>query len=236
MFTVGPYRFSDTDARRTLAAAGALFDQLTSGLSADLVDLIGPQRAAAADASTSSEVSEATLGQFWEAWRTAMAVLREADAFGVGAVGTVTGLFASDGGVPKAALDRVEIGFGGVVGDRQGNRIHHGRPWQALCLWSTEVIDRFRCDGHPLEPGLAGENISITALPWERVRPGALLRIGDVLAEVSSYATPCSKNAAWFLDGEFDLMHERNGPVARVYATVIEPGAITVGDPALIEI
>ena len=29
----------------------------------------------------------------------------------------------------------------GIVGDRQGNRQHHGRPWQALCLFSIYVID-----------------------------------------------------------------------------------------------
>jgi MOSC domain-containing protein YiiM len=52
---------------------------------------------------------------------------------------------------------------------------------------------------------------------------------------VSAYATPCKKNAAWFLDGRFGLMHERHGPVSRVYATVLEPGAVAVGDAVTLE-
>ena len=122
-----------------------------------------------------------------------------------------------------------------MLGDRQADRDNHGRPWQALCLWSTEVIDDFRAEGHPLAPGLAGENVTITGLPWARVRPGVQLRLGDVLAEVSAYAVPCRKNAAWFVDGRFDAMHHRHGPRSRVYATVLEPGTITHGAPVLLE-
>jgi MOSC domain-containing protein YiiM len=122
-----------------------------------------------------------------------------------------------------------------VVGDRQADRRDHGRPFQALCLWSTEVTDELRADGHPIAPGLAGENVSLTGLPWPRVRPGARLRLGDVLAEVSSYAVPCSKNARWFTGGRFDVIHHDKGPYSRVYATVLEPGRITEGDPVLLE-
>ncbi|MBX3283837.1 MAG: MOSC domain-containing protein [Actinobacteria bacterium] len=164
-----------------------------------------------------------------------MVEVRRIGGFGPRASGTVAGLFVSDGGVPKAPVPAVEVDHGGVRGDRQANRVHHGRPWQALCLWSTEVIDAFRAQGHPLAPGLAGENVTISGLPWARVRPGAQLRIGSVLAEVSAYAIPCKKNAAWFRDGHFDAMHHRHGPLSRVYATVLEPGAIAEGDPVVLE-
>jgi MOSC domain-containing protein YiiM len=65
--------------------------------------------------------------------------------------------------------------------------------------------------------------------------PGAQLQLGEVRCEVSSYALPCKKNARWFTDGRFDVMHHRRGPVSRVYATVLEPGTIRVGDPAILE-
>jgi MOSC domain-containing protein YiiM len=175
------------------------------------------------------------LGVLWDEWRAAMVALRRAGAFGPSAVGTATALFRSEGGVPKHAEEAVEVTHAGVVGDRQHDRRHHGRPFQALCLWSTEVIDEFRAKGHPIAPGLAGENVTITGLPWPRVRPGVHLRLGDVLAEVSSYAVPCLKNAAWFDGGHFGLMHHRHGPVSRVYATVLEPGRVAVGDPVLLE-
>ena len=72
-------------------------------------------------------------------------------------------------------------------------------------------------------------------LPWERVVPGVHVRIGEVLTEIGSYALPCKTNARWFLDGHFDVMHHRHGPVSRVYGTVLEPGTIRVGDPVVLE-
>jgi hypothetical protein len=235
--TVGPYQFSTGDVAATLRSGPVLFDLLTEGLDPEDVAAVAPHRSRAEQVLHGHATGdvEADLGTFWGEWRSAMAAVREVGAFGASATGAVAGLFVSDGGVPKAAVPSVEVDHGGVVGDRQANRVHHGRPWQALCLWSTEVIDAFRADGHPLAPGLAGENVTISGLPWDRVRPGVQLRLGDVLAEVSAYAIPCKKNAAWFLDGRFDVMHHRHGPVSRAYATVLEPGAIATGDAVVLE-
>ncbi|MGI8756030.1 MAG: MOSC domain-containing protein [Acidimicrobiales bacterium] len=237
MIEAGPYQFTEADAASTLALGSTLFDLLTDGLGSAAVDAAAPFRVradAAVDEATATSPTEA-LGAWWDAWRAAMGAVRATGAFGPSAVGTATGLFTSGGGVPKQAVEAAEVGWSGVVGDRQRTRRHHGRPWQALCLWSTEVIDGLRADGHPLAPGLAGENISITGLAWERVRPGVRLQVGDVVAEVSAYAIPCYQNAGWFIDGNFDAMHHRHGPISRVYATVVEPGHLTVGDPVLLE-
>lgn len=150
--------------------------------------------------------------------------------------GRVTGVFASDGGVPKVAIDEAVVGYRGVDGDRQGARRHHGRVWQALCLWSADVIEALRAEGHPIAPGCAGENVTVADLDWPSLRPGVRVRLGSVLAEVSSYATPCAKNAAWFLDRDFNRMaHERHRGWSRVYASVMEDGVIRVGDAAVVE-
>jgi MOSC domain-containing protein YiiM len=61
------------------------------------------------------------------------------------------------------------------------------------------------------------------------------LRIGTVLCEASAYALPCRHNARWFSDGRFDRMHHREGPVSRVYATVLEQGSISPGDAAILK-
>jgi MOSC domain-containing protein YiiM len=150
-------------------------------------------------------------------------------------VGSVAQLNVSQGGLPKLPVPRVSVGWRGVVGDRQATRVHHGRPWQALCLWSTEVIAQLHAQGHPIAAGLAGENITLTGLPWSELRPGVRLRIGTVLCEVSLYALPCFQNTAWFLDGDFQVMHHERGPVSRVYATVLEPGEVAIGDDAVLE-
>lgn len=239
MIALGPYRFSEADAAHTLSHGELLFDLVTEGLGPDARHAVAPMRSTAEQAWTaaggSSPADPDALARFWHAWRSAMQAVRATGRFGPSAIGTATGLFTSDGGVPKVPRPALEVDHGGAVGDRQANRTHHGRPWQALCLWSSEVVEAFRAAGHPIAPGLAGENVSVTGLAWSRVRPGVQLRIGDVLAEVSSYATPCAKNAPWFTDGVVGLMAHRQGPVSRVYATVLEPGTVGRGDPVLLE-
>jgi MOSC domain-containing protein YiiM len=140
--------------------------------------------------------------------------------------GRVHQISTSGGGVPKRAVANAEIGWRGVVGDRQDSRQFHGRPWQALCLWSLEVIEAFAADGHPIFPGAAGENITIAGIDWATVHPGTQVQIGEVVAEISMWAEPCRQNAAWFRDGEFRLMHADRGPVSRAYATVLRPGSV----------
>jgi MOSC domain-containing protein YiiM len=150
--------------------------------------------------------------------------------------GVVAQLNVSNGGVPKKPVEVAEVGDRGLVGDRQAERRHHGRPLQALCLWSAEVIDALRAEGHPIEPGLAGENVTIGGIDWARIQPGAQLLIGDVLAEISAWSTPCVKNAPWFTDRDFNRMnHDRHPGWSRAYAWVREPGTIRQGDRVIVE-
>jgi hypothetical protein len=148
--------------------------------------------------------------------------------------GVLDQISISAGGVPKSAVQTAEVDRSGVRGDLHNSRIHHGRPWQALCLWSSEVIEDFVAAGHDLAPGAAGENLTIGGLDWDLVRPGVVVGIGEMRCEVSSYAVPCSKNARWFSGGDVDAMHHRHGPVSRVYATVVEPGPVAIGDAVLL--
>jgi hypothetical protein len=225
--------WADATADRIAAASGRTIgpgepgDRLTAaGLTADHFLTSG--------AWTDAQVAE-ELGAAWLGLRRLTDSMREAGVFGTRSVGTVVQLNRSGGGVPKPAVPAVEVDWGGVVGDVQATRRHHGRPWQALCLWDADVIDRFAAAGHPIGYGSAGENITIRGLDWDRVRPGVRLRLGTVRCRASSYAVPCSQNARWFIGGAFSLMHHEGGPVSRIYATVLEPGRITTGDEAVLE-
>lgn len=218
---IGEYVFSSNDVRTTLRDAEAV---LASHGASD--ERCGRVRTAI----DTLEPAEA-LRSVWPE----ILAAREDRALPQRQVGRVVRLGLSDGGVPKRAADSVRVGFGGVTGDRQATRAHHGRPWQALCLWSVEVIDSLAADGHPIEPGAAGENVSIGGLHWADVTPGVRLRLGDVVCQVSSFAIPCRQNARWFADGQFVRIHHSNGPVSRVYATVLQPGAIRSDDEAVLE-
>jgi MOSC domain-containing protein YiiM len=227
MYSIGPYRFTETDAKRTVRFAGEIFDLYGHGRDASVIEPLRPPR-------PTGDV-EADLAATWSSWTSAGPALRAAGQMPARSEGDVTQLSVSPGGLPKLAVDAAEVTWKGMEGDRQATRVHHGRPWQALCIWSLEVIDEFRRAGHPLEPGRAGENITISGLPWAEVRAGVRLRIGEVLCEVSAYTLPCTSNARWFIDGDFNVMHHDRGPVSRVYATVLEPGRIATGDSAVLE-
>ena len=226
MITIGPYRFSATDAAKTVHHLPDLWEMLSEGRDASAIAHLRPD---------TDGTMEDVLPAVWDALMTAGPALRAAGQLPARAEGVVTQLNAGKGGVPKGAVDTVTVGFGGVAGDVQNTRQHHGRPWQALCIWSADVIDAFNAQGHHLFPGAAGENITVRGLPWADVRAGVRLQIGEVLCEVSAYAFPCKQNAAWFADGDFMAMWSGNGSVSRVYATVLEPGGIATGDAAILE-
>jgi MOSC domain-containing protein YiiM len=227
MYFIGPYRFTETDAQRTVRVADEIFDLYGRGRDPAVIEHLRPPEP--------TGDLENDLAAVWSSWTAAGPVLRAAGQLPARSEGTVTQLSVSPGGLPKLPIDSAEVTWKGMVGDRQATRLHHGRAWQALCLWSTEVIDAFRAEGHPLAPGRAGENITISGLPWADVRAGVRLRVGEVLCEVSCFTLPCRTNSRWFINGDFHVMHHDRGPVSRVYATVLEPGVIRVGDPAILE-
>lgn len=146
--------------------------------------------------------------------------------------GRVTGLQRSSGGVPKLAVERAFVRVGGMEGDRQANRKFHGGPQRALCLYAQERLDQLAAAGHPVERGSLGENVTISGLPWERVRPGARLTIGGVEAEVTGFASPCKKIAHAFADADFVRVGQKANPGwSRVYVRILVEGEVAVGDP-----
>jgi MOSC domain-containing protein YiiM len=47
---------------------------------------------------------------------------------------------------------------------------------------------------------------------------------------LSAYAIPCSKNARWFADGDYERMSHERSDCSRLYARVERPGRVSVGD------
>ncbi|MDH3707465.1 MAG: MOSC domain-containing protein [Acidimicrobiia bacterium] len=153
------------------------------------------------------------------------------------ATGTVAQINVSTGGVPKFAIaGRVNVDPSGIDGDVQRNRRHHGRPFQALCLWSSDVVAALVAEGHPIGAGSAGENLTLQGLDWATLRPGTVIDIGEVRCEVTSYAVPCGHNNQWFADGNSQrIRHERHPGWSRIYASVLRGGTIEAGDDVAVE-
>jgi MOSC domain-containing protein YiiM len=149
-----------------------------------------------------------------------------------GTTGRVASITVSDGGVPKRPLAAARVTRAGVVGDRQRNLKYHGGLDRALCLWSRDLIAALQEEGHPIFPGSAGENVAVVELDWSAVVPGVRLRLGEVLAEVTSFTMPCRTIAESFVGGRSGRISQRIYPGwSRVYARVVEEGTITIGDP-----
>jgi len=255
MITLGPYTFTKSDALRTMANLGGLWSGMAECRTSDAAEQIGAalaQRLRAAlqapvdaDLGALGVLASSTLGDspllaevladVWETLPRAAEAFRADGQMPATAIGSVTQLSSSKGGVPKLAVPSVVVDFTGVVGDVQRVRIHHGRPWQALCLFADEVIATLRAEGHPINPGSTGENITVSGLDWTQVRPGVRIDIGSVQALVQAYAEPCATNAQFFVDGNFNAMNKSRGAFSRVYATVLQPGTITTGDPVTLE-
>ncbi len=223
------------DARLTevfLRLAPAIGAHFPDNADAEQMNAIVAQRLSAKDG---AGVARAAVEQFV---REGIAIAREAGhahRLGRHAAGTVAHLFRADGGVPKTAVPEVSVGIRGIVGDGQTHRQHHGRPFQALSLFSLELVEELRREGHPIAPGGVGENITTHGLDWDALQPGAQVRIGTVLAEVSCFADPCSQIAHNFAGRNFNRIDEDRIPGSgRRYAWVLEPGKICVGDTIVI--
>lgn len=223
---------SDAAQQRSAEALAALFAPLAGDDDPSLapyrrVKLLGERAAVRIDQLDAHQLQHA-LREMWSV----LAALTENDSISPtgAAQGVVAGLFLSDGGVPKTAVDSAEIGWRGVLGDRQASRAHHGRPWQAICLWSADIVADLAQAGHPIRPGSAGENVSIRGLDWSAAKPGARLTLGTAVLALSAYAIPCSKNARWFADGDYERMSHERSDRSRLYARVEQPGRVSVGD------
>jgi MOSC domain-containing protein YiiM len=150
--------------------------------------------------------------------------------------GRIASLNRSSGGVPKLSADQAWASRTGMEGDKQRDLRYHGGPERALSLYSLELIDQLRLEGHPIVPGAAGENVTISGLDWSRVVPGAELRLGDVSVAVTSFAVPCKTIRRAFLDEDFTRISQKLYPGwSRAYARVLNEGLLSVGAPVDID-
>ena len=148
----------------------------------------------------------------------------------------VFSLQVSDGGVPKLAVREAMVTPLGLAGDRQQNLKYHGGPDRALCVYPLELITALQLEGHRVFPGALGENVTLVGLDWARVEPGARLRLGPVVVELTKFAPPCSTIAEAFKDGDFKRVSQKLHPGwSRIYCRVLEPGLIRVGDEVELE-
>lgn len=141
-----------------------------------------------------------------------------------------------EGGVPKHPVDSAFLRKEGVEGDRQNDLKHHGGPNRAVCIFSSEVIEYLRDEGHPIEAGSVGENLTISGLDWNLIHPGSQLNVGDALIEITGPAPPCRTIQNSFAKGNFSRISEKKNPGwSRWYARVLREAQVYSGDSVIKE-
>ena len=141
-----------------------------------------------------------------------------------------------NGGVPKHRVERAELRVGGVVGDKQRDLRVHGGALRAVSLFAIERITALQAEGHAIEPGSTGENLTISGLDWDALQIGDCLSIGDrVEIEITGYATPCKQIADSFSDQVFNRISQKARPGwSRLYAKVLVEGPVAAGDVVVV--
>ena len=146
--------------------------------------------------------------------------------------GVLVSINISGGGVPKRRVGDVKVSRLGLLGDAQNDKTHHGGPERAVCIYALERIHALQQEGHPIDIGMAGENVTVEGIDWDLVVPGARIKLGDeVLLEVDSFTSPCKTIKGSFIDGKFVRISQKLHPGwSRVYARVLTEGEIRFGD------
>ena len=149
--------------------------------------------------------------------------------------GVLESINVSRGGVPKTSVFEALVTEEGLSGDLQRDLRFHGGPDRAVSLFSYEIIEALQLDGHPIVPGSAGENLTVSGLDWALLKAGAEIQIGSVRLLVTGFASPCEKISGSFLDGDMTrLSQKRHAGQSRLYARVLAGGVIRPGDDVVV--
>ena len=86
-------------------------------------------------------------------------------------------------------------------------------------------------EGHPIAPGVAGENITVSGIDWVSLRPGSRVTVAGIPILLSSYAVPCSKVGPGFVDNNFRrILHSEHDGWSRLYGIPLSEGKVDLGD------
>jgi MOSC domain-containing protein YiiM len=146
-------------------------------------------------------------------------------------MGVVHAINISNGGVPKLPRESCFVSLDGLQGDRQRDLRYHGGRERAVCLYSLDLIEALRAEGHSITPGAIGENLTVSGLLWADMVPGATVEVGAVVLQLTDYAAPCSNIARSFERRQYVRVNQKvHAGWSRLYARVLTEGTVQIGD------
>lgn len=122
----------------------------------------------------------------------------------------------------------------GLIGDEQGDKVHHGGPEKALHHYAREHYAVWIADIPEIAPLLSaapafGENISTLGMTEANVCVGDVFRVGSVVLQVAQGRQPCWKLNAKFQRTDMAFRVQKSGRTGWYYR-VLEEGTISPGD------
>lgn len=142
-------------------------------------------------------------------------------------MGNVIAICTSDvRGIQKAPQDSAFFEKDwGIQGDA-----HAGNWHRQVSLLGAEKIEQFNAKGAGVKPGAFGENLVVEGFDFRALPVGTLLRCGPVLLELTQIGKECHSHCEIYKKMR-DCIMPREG----VFARVLEPGAIRIGDEMVLE-
>tara|TARA_Y100001970_G_scaffold212330_1_gene259292 strand:- start:3697 stop:4164 length:468 start_codon:yes stop_codon:yes gene_type:complete len=144
---------------------------------------------------------------------------------------------SKEGGVPKLPIGEATILVTGIDGDYNRFRSEKkgGIGTRAVTLFSLEIIHQLQKEGHSIDVGTTGENITVEGVDWSSLSAGTRMMIGDAMLELSEPTAPCSKIGKSFVKGAFSRIdHDLEVGWSRWSASVIDEGHVEVGSQIII--
>lgn len=124
----------------------------------------------------------------------------------------------------------VWLAYGGLRGDEQADRVHHGGVDKAVCVYPVEHYPQWRTElGLPqMERGAFGENFTTAGLTETGVSIGDIFEIGDAQVQISQPRQPCWKLARRWRIKNLTALVEQTGRTGFYFRVLrhgwIEPG------------
>jgi MOSC domain-containing protein YiiM len=139
-------------------------------------------------------------------------------------------------GIWKAPIGTAPVMVRGVNldGDDQADRRVHGGVDKAVYAYAEEdYLYWQQGEGHPLAPGLFGENLTVRGLELRDAVVGERWRVGTAVLEVAQPRLPCFKLGIRMADAAFPNRFQAAGRMG-AYLRIVEEGVVAIHD--LIEV
>lgn len=134
----------------------------------------------------------------------------------------------------QPAGGRLFLTVEGYAEDGQADRVHHGGPDKAVCVYGFEHYAFWEKElGQSLNWAAFGENVTMEGLTEQQVCIGDIFRMGEALVQVSQPRQPCYKLGHKYNRTDMPLLVQTTGYTG-YYFRVLEEGYTAAGDEVVL--